>query len=67
MARTQTFPLYDRIFDGQFAETLNRWRHDEGLSVQDIAFRLATEHDLKVSIATVHRWFRELDKPEDAA
>lgn len=60
MGRPSTFPLYDRIFDGRFAETLLAWKDDEGLSVQDIAFRLATEHDLKVSIATVNRWLSQI-------
>ena len=67
MGRPSTFPLYDRIFDGRFAETLLTWRHDEKLSVQDIAFRLATDHDLKVSIATVNRWLAQIESEDGAA
>jgi len=55
MARTGTYPVYDRLLDGQLGPTLLAWR-DEGISVEDMAFRLRSEHAIKVSVSTVHRW-----------
>lgn len=55
MARSSTYPLVDRILDGRLADLLTDWRA-EGVTLQDIAYRLRSEHDIKVSIATVKRW-----------
>lgn len=67
MGRTRTFPLYDRILNGQLASTLHAWKA-EGLSIEEITWRLREEHDIRVSIATVHRWFAQIaDDAEDQA
>lgn len=55
MARTSTYHLHDRVLGGQLGALLLQWR-SEGKTVQDIAFILRSEHDLKVSVSTVHRW-----------
>lgn len=55
MSRGTTYPLVDRLLDGQLAEILSAWR-DEGLSYETMARRLQSDHDVEVSTATVHRW-----------
>lgn len=55
MARTGTYPVYDRLLDGRLGDTLLGWKA-EGTSVEDMAFRLRLDHDIKVSVSTVHRW-----------
>jgi hypothetical protein len=55
MARTGTYPIYDRLLDGQLGALLLKWKA-EGGTVEDAAFRLRSEHDIKVSVSTVHRW-----------
>lgn len=72
MARTSSFPLYDQLkFDGRLAETLTAWRDDEKLSVDEIAFRLRSDHGVVVSRSTVARWLVLADgmapEPKDAA
>lgn len=53
--RNSTFPLHDRALDGKLEGLLRGWRA-EGLSLEEITFRLRTEHGTTVSVATVHRW-----------
>jgi hypothetical protein len=65
MAPTGTFPIYDRILNGDLGPTLLRWKA-EGIPVEEMTFRLRGEHDIKVSVSTVHRWLADL-RPEDAA
>jgi intein-encoded DNA endonuclease-like protein len=55
MAQGTTFPLVDRILEGTLAQRLESWRA-EGKTYDDIAFLLRSEHDVKVSTATVCRW-----------
>lgn len=67
MARSSTFPLVDRILDGQLADLLTTWR-GEGATFQDIAYRLRADHDIKVSIATVQRWVEQVEaEPTEAS
>lgn len=61
-----THPLVDRILDGRLDELLLTWRA-ENQSLQDITFRLRSEHDVKVSVATVHRWVSDLESEDGAA
>lgn len=66
MARTSSFPLYDQLkFEGRLAETLTTWRDDEKLSVDEIAFRLRSDHDVVVSRSTVARWLVLADGAAD--
>jgi hypothetical protein len=60
MARSTTYPLVDRILDGRLGEILTTWR-GEGLTLLEMTFRLRTEHDIKVSVATVQRWIADLE------
>jgi len=55
-----TFPLVDRILDGQLAERLTEWRA-AGDSYASIVYKLRSEHDVTVSIETVRRWLKALD------
>jgi hypothetical protein len=55
MARTGTFPVYDRLLDGQLGAKLLGWRAD-GLTAEDIAFLLRSDFEIKVSVSTIHRW-----------
>lgn len=66
MARSSTYPLVDRILDGRLADLLTAWRN-EGATFQDVAYRLRSEHDIKVSIATVQRWVEMVTESEDGA
>lgn len=66
MARSSTFPLVDRILDGQLTALLTTWR-GEGATFQDIAYRLRAEHDIRVSIATVQRWVDITNETEAAS
>jgi len=67
MARTSTFPLYDRLLDGTLTEKLRAWR-TEGLTLLAIRDRLA-QHDVKVSVETVRRWCDDVGatRPEHEA
>lgn len=61
MARTSTFPLVDRILDGQLRQRLNEWR-SAGDSFETMAFRLR-DLGFAVSASTVRRWCeQELDE-----
>jgi hypothetical protein len=55
MARTSTFHAYDRLLGGRLGAMLLEWR-TSGESAEDIAYRLRSEHDIKVSSATALRW-----------
>lgn len=66
MGRSSTYPLVDRILDGRLAEILTAW-NDEDLSLLEMTFRLRTEHDIRVSVATVQRWVADLKLKDGAA
>lgn len=66
MGRSSTYPLVDRILDGRLAEHLTAWKA-EGLSLVDITFRLRSDHDIRVSVATVQRWLANLEETEAAS
>lgn len=53
--RTSTFHAWDRALGGRLPEILLELRA-EGLSPEDIGFRLRTEYDVKVSRSTIARW-----------
>lgn len=55
MARTSTYALHDRLLGGRLGALLLEARA-EGKTVEDIAFELRRDHDLKVSVSTLHRW-----------
>ncbi len=55
MAQPSTFPLHDRALDGKLEGLLRDWR-GAGLSLEEITFRLRSQHSVTVSAATVHRW-----------
>lgn len=55
MARTDTFPLVDRLVPGGLTDFLAVAR-GEGQSHETIAFRLRSEHDITVSSETVRQW-----------
>lgn len=59
MARLSTLPLADLALQGTLAEKLKAGR-DAGLSFEDMAFGLRTDHNLVVTAATVRRWCIEL-------
>ena len=58
--RTSTFPLYDRLCDGQLAQILSDLTA-EGLSQEEITWRLRERHDVHVSKSTVRRWIADLE------
>ncbi len=70
MPRTSsTFPLANRICDGQLAVLLRRWR-EAGDSFETIARRLDSERGVAVSSTTVYRWWHGLgilSAPEEEA
>ena len=56
MARTSSFPVYDRLkFGGRLAETLTTWRAEDDLSIDEVMIRLHGM-DVPVSRSTVVRW-----------
>lgn len=64
MARTSSFPVYDRLkFGGRLAETLTAWRAD-GLSIDEVMIRLHAE-DVPVSRSTVVRWLDIATQADD--
>jgi len=58
--RVSTFPLHDKILGGQLRQILADLAA-EGLSQEDITYRLRSEHNVEVSKATVRRWLAECD------
>lgn len=61
MARTSTFPLVDRLLGGQLAALLRSWHDDDTVSLDEMVYRLRSEHEVTVSRSTVARW---LERPE---
>lgn len=59
--RNGTFDLHDRAIGGGLADWL-RAQRAEGVAWNEIAYRLRTEHDLKVSVETLRRWFAGLEE-----
>jgi len=57
--RTASYPLIDRLLDGQLEDAL-RQRRTDGQSFADIARWLLTEHQLTLSTDTVRRWCIDL-------
>src|SRR5690606_17504463 len=55
MARTSTYHAYDRLLEGRLGPLLLDAKRD-GRSVEDIAFELRAEHEIRVSVATIYRW-----------
>lgn len=55
MARTDSFPLVDRLVPGGLVAFLEAARR-AGESHETIAFRLRSEHEITVSSETVRRW-----------
>lgn len=53
--RTSSFPLYDRLIPGGLRPLLASLAA-EGLSMEDITYKLRSEHEVTVSKATVRRW-----------
>ena len=51
--------LVDRILDGRLAELLEGWAND-GLSHEQMAFRLQSDYDIEVSSETIRRWRAEI-------
>jgi len=54
------FALYDRLLKGTLIEVLSALKA-EGLSANEIAYRIRSEHDVDVSHETVRRWLRRED------
>lgn len=53
--RTSTYTAWDRALNGDLTAILVAYKA-EGLSLEDIAYRLRSDHDIKVSTSTVARW-----------
>lgn len=62
--RNGTFELHDRAMGGGLADLL-RAQRAQGTTWTEIAFRLRTEHNLKVSVETLRRWFASLQAEND--
>lgn len=61
MARTSTFPLIDRLLDGQLATLLRSWDDDDDVSLDEMVYRLRADHGIQVSRSTVARWLNRDD------
>lgn len=61
-----TFELHNRVIGGGLADRL-RAERAEGLPWNEIAYRLRRDHDLKVSVETLRRWYAELEPEGDSA
>lgn len=69
MANRSTFPLVDRLLEGTLADTLIAW-DDEDVKPEEMAFRLRSEHGVRLSSSTVRRWVEKAkagELPEEAA
>ncbi len=66
MARTDTYPLVDRLVPGGLARFLADARN-AGESYEGVAHRLRAEHDVAVSSETVRRWCARTEVAEQAA
>lgn len=58
MGKQSTFPLYDRILEGEL-ESILRDLRDDGASYETIAVKLH-DHDVRVAHTTVRRWCQDL-------
>jgi hypothetical protein len=52
-------PLVERIVGGDLAGLLAAWRA-EGLTLDQMAVRMRTQHDVAVTRETLRRWCHEL-------
>jgi len=59
MANRSTFPLVDRLFDGQLAERIRTWRDEEKRSFEDIAYLIREETGVQRSAKTIERWYQD--------
>lgn len=59
MANTSRLTLVERLVGGDLVATLTAWRAD-GLSLDDMAVRMAADHDIDVTRETLRRWCHEL-------
>lgn len=67
MARTSTYELHDRLTGGRLGALLLEAKAGDK-TMEDIAFELRRDFDLRVSVSTVHRWMQRFEAvPEDAA
>jgi hypothetical protein len=53
--RTSTYTAWDRALGGDLTSILATYKAD-GLPLDEITFRLRSDHDVKVSRSTVARW-----------
>lgn len=56
MARYSGFHMADRALGGKLGPLLLEWDADENVSLFEMAYRLRSEHDLRISPKTVSRW-----------
>jgi hypothetical protein len=52
-------PLVERIVGGDLAGLLTAWR-SEGLTLDQMAVRMRTQHDVAVTRETLRRWCHDL-------
>jgi hypothetical protein len=52
--------LVDRVLGGRLRDVLQRYR-DDGLTLDEMAVRFKTDHDIKVSREALRRWCGDLD------
>lgn len=65
MPRNDSFPLVDRIVPGGLAAYLTAAREADD-SYETIAYRLRSEHDIKVSGETARKWCKRVGADPDA-
>ena len=58
MPPRSTLSIHDRALDGQLKPLLVRWSA-EGLTLEDMAFRLRTDHEVRAAVSTIGRWVHE--------
>lgn len=66
MAATDTYPLINRIVPGGLDAFLSGARA-EGLSHEQIAYRLRSQHDIEISAETIRKWCQRLEPAGDVA
>lgn len=64
VARTDTFPLVNRLVPGGLAAFLNGAR-EAGQSHDTIAYRLRAEHGVVTSGETVRKWCARVNDPAE--
>lgn len=57
--QTSRLPLVERLVGGDLAGLLRRWR-TEGLTLDQMAVKMQTDHDIPVTRETLRRWCHEL-------